>query len=84
MGKVTVYPLDVMQRNYERQSRDKYNAPLGSERIFDLVRTQDDRIRSVFYMVFRDTLVVDTIDKASEIGYGMNKRVITIDGVLVE
>jgi structural maintenance of chromosome 4 len=35
-------------------------------------------------MVFRDTLVVDSLEKATEIGYGMHKRVITLNGELVE
>ena len=35
-------------------------------------------------MVFRDTLVVDTIELANKIGYGQKMRVITLDGILVE
>jgi structural maintenance of chromosome 4 len=52
--------------------------------LFDLIKFKEDRYRSVFYNLLRDTLVVENIEIAKEVGIGLRKRVVTIDGKLVE
>ena len=43
-------------------------------RLFDLVRVREERVRLAFYFALRDTLVADSLDQASRIAYGRDKR----------
>lgn len=39
-------------------------------RLFDLINFKDDKYRGVFYNLLRDTLVVENIEIARDIGIG--------------
>ena len=84
IGKMTIYPLDQMMRNFHTQSQKQFSCPPNSQRLFDLIQVQDQRIKSIFYMVFRDTLIVDDHNMANHIGYLNKMRVVTLDGMLIE
>jgi len=43
-------------------------------RLFDLVRVREERVRLAFYFALRDTVVADSLDQASRIAYGKDKR----------
>ena len=43
-------------------------------RLFDLVRVREERVRLAFYFALRDTVVADSLDQASRIAYGRDKR----------
>jgi len=45
--------------------------PPGAERLFDLVRYKDKRLKGAFYYALRDTLVADDLNSASKIAFGI-------------
>lgn len=59
--------------------------PENVHRLYDLVRVEDNRVRTAFYYALRDTLVADDLDQASRIAYGAQRyRVVTLGGDLIE
>ena len=46
----------------------------GVPRLFDLVRVKDEQARLAFFFGLRDTVVADSLDQASRIAYGKDKR----------
>ncbi|KAL0486276.1 structural maintenance of chromosome protein [Acrasis kona] len=58
-----------------------------TNRLFDLIKIQQDDVRIAFYHVLRDTLVCDTLDHATKIAYSdkqVKHRVVTLKGELIE
>lgn len=54
-------------------------------RLYDLVRVNDERVKTAFYYALRDTLVANNLDQASRIAYGARRyRVVTLNGDLIE
>jgi structural maintenance of chromosome 4 len=63
--------------------KTKYNAPIDSQRLFDLVHA--DTYQNVVYWSIMDTLVVDNLEKALPIAYGGRRhRVVTLNGDFVD
>lgn len=59
--------------------------PENVPRLFDLVRIEDNRLRTAFYYALRDTLVASDLDQASRIAYGARRyRVVTLGGQVIE
>lgn len=46
----------------------------GVPRLFDLVRVREEKMRLAFYFALRDTVVANSLDQASRIAYGQDKR----------
>lgn len=46
----------------------------GVPRLFDLVRVKEEHVKLAFYFALRDTVVADTLDQASRIAYGKDRR----------
>ena len=46
----------------------------GVPRLFDLVRAKDEQVRLAFYFGLRDTVVAESLEQASRIAYGKDKR----------
>lgn len=44
---------------------NRIQIPDHSERLFDLIQVHDESVRVAFYFALQDTLVTDTIDRAS-------------------
>lgn len=60
-------------------------SPENVARLYDLVRVQDEDVRTAFYYALRDTLVANDLEQASRIAYGAQRyRVVTIGGDLIE
>lgn len=54
-------------------------------RLFDLVRSKNEKILPAFYSVLRDTLVVSDLKQANRVAYGKRRfRVVTLDGKLID
>lgn len=66
--------------------RKGFNAPQGSHRLFDLVRTKNDEYLPAFYKVMSNTLVCETLDIAKDLRFGKKLvfRYVTLDGKLIE
>lgn len=63
--------------------------PEGAQRLLDLVRPAEPRLRVAFFYALRHTLVAADMDAASRIAYGAAtpaafKRVVTLEGQLIE
>ena len=46
-----------------------YSSPGGTERLFDLIKVQDEKLKTAFYFALKDTLVADNLEVATRIAY---------------
>lgn len=54
-------------------------------RLVDLIRIEDERVRTAFFFALRNTLVANDLEQASRIAYGQQRyRVVTLKGDLIE
>lgn len=61
------------------------DTPEGVPRLFDLVKSKDDRYLPAFYSVLQNTLVAKDLSQANRIAYGAKRwRVVTLDGELID
>ncbi|TGJ83829.1 hypothetical protein E0Z10_g4969 [Xylaria hypoxylon] len=59
--------------------------PEGAPRLFDLVKTKEERFQPAFYHALQDTLVAKDLAQANRIAYGARRwRVVTLDGELID
>lgn len=59
--------------------------PENAPRLFDLVKTKEDKFRPAFYHALQDTLVASDLAQANRIAYGAKRwRVVTLDGELID
>lgn len=59
--------------------------PENVHRLFDMIKIQDEDVRTAFYYALRDTLVANDLEQASRIAYGAQRfRVVTLGGDLIE
>lgn len=82
IGRVTAICLDKQQR-LEPVMQRAFQAPVGTDRLFDLVRVKDDRFKLAFYYALRDTLVADNLDLATKVAFASKTkkhRVVTRQG----
>lgn len=62
-----------------------FNSPETVPRLFDLVKTKEEKILPAFYFALRDTLVANDLDQATRIAYGKTRyRVVTLQGQLLD
>lgn len=60
-------------------------SPENVFRLYDLVKVNDERVKTAFYFGLRDTLVANDLDQASRVAYGAQRfRVVTLQGSLIE
>ncbi|XP_069937057.1 structural maintenance of chromosomes protein 4-like, partial [Cherax quadricarinatus] len=84
IGTATFIALDKMEK-WRSQCEMSIQTPENVPRLFDLVRLNDDKLKTAFYFALRDTLVADDLDQASRIAYGrVRHRVVTLKGELIE
>ncbi|KAF7268607.1 hypothetical protein GWI33_018297 [Rhynchophorus ferrugineus] len=73
------------QEHLRHQANSQIQTPENVPRLYDLVRVNDDRVKTAFYYALRDTLVATNLDQASRIAYGARRyRVVTLNGDLIE
>ncbi len=82
-GRATFLPLNKIKKNFEKIDLDK--SVLKEKGVIDyavnLVRCEK-KFRPIFNFVYRDTLVVDSLENAKRIMDG--RRIVTLDGDLIE
>ena len=44
-------------------------SPEGVKRLYDLVKMEDERVKTAFYFALKDTLVCDQLDQATRIAF---------------
>ncbi len=82
-GRATFLPLNKIKKNFEKINLEK--SILKENGVIDyavnLVKC-DPKFRAIFNFVYRDTIVVDTVENAKRIMDG--RRIVTLDGELIE
>ncbi len=82
-GRATFLPLNKIRKNFEKLPLDK--SVLREKGVIDfavnLVKC-DPKFRAVFNFIYRDTIVVDSVENAKRIMDG--RRIVTLDGELIE
>lgn len=78
--------IALEKQEYLRQrANSQIQTPENVPRLYDLIKINDDRVRTAFYYALRDTLVAKDLDQASRIAYGEQRyRVVTLGGQIIE
>lgn len=76
------------QMDKKQYMNKPFTAPPDSKRLFDLVETNSEEVRLVYYNILQDTLVCRDIETAQRIAYGGNQenrryRVVTLEGFII-
>ena len=59
--------------------------PEDVPRLFDLVRSKDEKFLPAFYSVLQNTVVAQSLDQANRVAYGAKRwRVVTLEGQLID
>lgn len=81
LGRANFILLDRLAR----RDLSVIDTPERVPRLFDLVKTKDDRFRPAFFSVLQNTLVANDLEQANRIAYGARRwRVVTLDGQLID
>ncbi|MCJ1404085.1 hypothetical protein MMC11_007310 [Xylographa trunciseda] len=81
LGRANIILLDRLAR----RDLSELDTPEGVPRLFDLVRSKDEKFRPAFYSVLQNTLVAKNLEQANRIAYGARRwRVVTLDGQLID
>ncbi|KAH7432741.1 hypothetical protein KP509_07G037500 [Ceratopteris richardii] len=86
LGVATFLILDK-QEGHRQKMKEKVQTPEGVPRLYDLVKTEDDRLRLAFFAVLGNLVVAKDLDQATRIAYGPDRefrRVVTLDGAVFE
>ncbi|XP_017134190.1 structural maintenance of chromosomes protein 4 [Drosophila elegans] len=84
VGRATFITLDKIEQ-HRRDANSRINTPENVPRLYDLVKVEDDRVRTAFFFALRNTLVCDDLDQGTRIAYGRERfRVVTLRGEMIE
>ncbi|KAH8392298.1 hypothetical protein KR215_005479, partial [Drosophila sulfurigaster] len=83
VGRANFIPLNRME--HWRNKAYPIQTPGNVPRLYDLVRVEDERVKTAFYMALRNTLVADDLEQGTRIAYGRERfRVVTLRGEIIE
>ncbi len=82
-GTATFFPLNKIRPRKVPEDLDKYKKNSGAHGLATELIKYDSKFKNVFSFIFGETLVVDNIDVAREIGIGSIKMT-TLDGDVAE
>ena len=68
IGRANFLVLNQVAQNKSAMDRP-FQAPAGSQRLFDLITPNDPRLSVAFYMALKDTLVSPNLDAAMAAAY---------------
>ena len=81
LGRANFILLDRLAKKDLSPIQTPENVP----RLFDLIKSKDDKFRSAFYSIMHNTLVAKDLEQANRIAYGAKRwRVVTLDGQLID
>ncbi len=81
LGRANFILLDKLAKRDVSPIQTPENVP----RLFDLVKSKDQRFAPAFYSVMQNTLVAQDLQQANRIAYGVKRwRVVTLDGQLID
>ncbi|SBS84605.1 chromosome condensation protein, putative [Plasmodium ovale curtisi] len=88
MGRVNVLSLSILEKNLSqsmKKNEENYMPPLPNVyRLIDFIKCKKEQYKVCFYYAVKETLVANTLEEAHVIGYTHKKRVVTVDGELIE
>lgn len=81
LGRANFILLDRLSQRDMSPMETPENVP----RLFDLVRSKDEKFRPAFFSVLQHTLVAENLEQANRIAYGAKRwRVVTLNGQLID
>jgi len=81
LGRANFILLDRLSQRDVSPMQTPENVP----RLFDLVRSKDDKFLPAFFSVLQNTLVAEDLEQANRIAYGAKRwRVVTLNGQLID
>ena len=81
LGRANIILLDRLAR----RDMSTLDTPEGVPRLFDLVKSKDEKFHPAFFSVLQNTLVAKDLEQANRIAYGARRwRVVTLDGQLID
>lgn len=81
LGRANFICLDKLPR----RDLSAIETPENIPRLFDLVKSKDDRFSPAFFSVLQNTLVASNLQQANRVAYGAKRwRVVTVDGELID
>ncbi|KAI9688852.1 MAG: hypothetical protein M1822_001209 [Bathelium mastoideum] len=81
LGRANFICLDRLPKRDLSQIQTPENAP----RLFDLIKSKEDRYLPAFYSVLQNTLVAKDLEQANRIAYGAQRwRVVDLEGHLID
>jgi structural maintenance of chromosome 4 len=81
LGRANFICLDKLPQRDLSDIETPENVP----RLFDLVKSKDDKFLPAFFSVLQNTLVAKDMDQANRIAYGAKRwRVVTLEGQLID
>ncbi|RQX75886.1 RecF/RecN/SMC N terminal domain-containing protein [Toxoplasma gondii CAST] len=88
LGRVNILALRVLERDLtgfmQRSDAEARAGGFPLPRLIDLISFKKERYRVAFYKAVGDTVVAPDMDEASKIAYSQRRRVVTLDGGLIE
>ncbi|SBT74614.1 structural maintenance of chromosomes protein 4, putative [Plasmodium ovale] len=88
MGRVNVLSLTILEKNLSqsmKKNEENFIPPLPNvHRLIDFIKCKKEQYKVCFYYAVKETLVANTLEEAHVIGYTHKKRVVTVDGELIE
>ncbi|CDW83919.1 nuclear condensin complex subunit [Stylonychia lemnae] len=78
--------LEKIQDKTQHSEAVNFKCPPKSERLYDLIKIENQDVRRAFYLALKNTLVCQNIEDAQTIAYQRNEkhRVVTLQGYLIE
>ncbi|KOB59169.1 hypothetical protein PFHG_00928 [Plasmodium falciparum HB3] len=88
IGRVNVLSLSVLNKNLMTimlKNEEIYTQLLPNVyRLIDLIKFKNDKYKICFYYIIKETLLANSLEQAHVIAYSHKKRVVTINGELIE
>ena len=85
IGKASFFALDKIP-DFKRAINQGFKPPYKCKRIFDLLEIGDNNLKSLFFMIFRNTLIAPNLEIAKKNAFesGRRKKIVTMNGNLIE
>ncbi|ETB56879.1 hypothetical protein YYC_05245 [Plasmodium yoelii 17X] len=88
LGRINVLSLSILEKNLKPimlNNEQNYKPILPNiHRLIDFVKFKNNIYKICFYHILKETLLANNLDEAHIIGYTHKKRVVTINGELIE
>lgn len=88
LGRINVLSITVLEQNLKtimEKNQQAYKPIMPNVRRFiDLIKFKNEKYKICFYFALKETLLANTLEEAHTIGYTHKRRVVTMNGELIE